>query len=41
VIVVESIPRSGTGKYLKSVLRERFRQHLATTQSGAALNQDT
>jgi len=41
VIVVESIPRSGTGKYLKSVLRERFRHHLATTPSGAALNQDT
>ena len=28
VILVESIPRSGTGKYLKSVLRERFRHHL-------------
>jgi fatty-acyl-CoA synthase len=28
VILVESIPRSGTGKYLKGVLRERFRHHL-------------
>ena len=38
VILVDSIPRSGTGKYLKSVLRERFRHHLATTPSDAALN---
>jgi acyl-CoA synthetase (AMP-forming)/AMP-acid ligase II len=29
VVLVESIPRSGTGKYLKSVLRERFRDHLS------------
>jgi fatty-acyl-CoA synthase len=29
VILVESIPRSGTGKYLKNVLRDRFRDHLA------------
>ena len=28
VIIVESIPRSGTGKYLKNVLRERFRSRL-------------
>ena len=28
VILVESIPRSGTGKYLKNVLRERFRSRL-------------
>ena len=40
VILVDSIPRSGTGKYLKSVLRERFRNRLATTPTGAALNQD-
>jgi len=40
VILVDAIPRSGTGKYLKSVLRERFRNHLAKTPSGAALNQD-
>ncbi len=40
VILVDSIPRSGTGKYLKSVLRERFRNHLATTPSGAALSRD-
>jgi len=40
VILVESIPRSGTGKYLKSVLRERFRCHLATAPSGVAQNQD-
>jgi len=26
VVLVESIPRSGTGKYLKAVLRERFRE---------------
>ncbi len=38
VILVDSIPRSGTGKYLKSVLRERFRHHLETTPTGAALN---
>ncbi|HUQ79783.1 MAG TPA: long-chain fatty acid--CoA ligase [Gemmatimonadaceae bacterium] len=31
VILVESIPRSGTGKYLKNVLRERFRGHLSAT----------
>jgi fatty-acyl-CoA synthase len=30
VILVDSIPRSGTGKYLKSTLRDRFRGHLAT-----------
>ena len=41
VILVDSIPRSGTGKYLKSVLRERFRNCLATAPSGAALNQNT
>jgi fatty-acyl-CoA synthase len=29
VVLVESIPRSGTGKYLKSVLREQFRDHLS------------
>ena len=29
VMLVESIPRSGTGKYLKSVLRERFRDVFA------------
>jgi len=40
VILVDSIPRSGTGKYLKSILRERFRNRLATTPTGAALNQD-
>jgi len=40
VILVESIPRSGTGKYLKSILRERFRDRLATAPSGAALNQN-
>jgi fatty-acyl-CoA synthase len=40
VILVDSIPRSGTGKYLKSVLRERFRNHLATTTSGAVLSRD-
>jgi len=40
VILLDSIPRSGTGKYLKSVLRERFRKRLATTPTGAALNQD-
>ena len=28
VILVESIPRSGTGKYLKNVLRDRFRTRL-------------
>jgi fatty-acyl-CoA synthase len=28
VILVDSIPRSGTGKYMKSVLRERFRDVL-------------
>jgi fatty-acyl-CoA synthase len=28
VILVDSIPRSGTGKYLKNVLRERFRSRL-------------
>ena len=28
VILVESIPRSGTGKYLKNVMRERFKSHL-------------
>ena len=37
VILVESIPRSGTGKYLKSVLRERFKGHLASvTVAGQA-----
>ena len=30
VVLVESIPRSGTGKYLKSVLRSRFRDVLGT-----------
>jgi fatty-acyl-CoA synthase len=30
VVLVECIPRSGTGKYLKSVLRERFREHLTS-----------
>src|SRR5689334_9302871 len=40
VILVESIPRSGTGKYLKSVLRERCRSHLATAPAGAAQSQD-
>lgn len=30
VVCVESIPRSGTGKYMKSVLRERFRDRLVT-----------
>jgi fatty-acyl-CoA synthase len=39
VILVESIPRSGTGKYLKSVLRERFRGHLAAPQSDETLDQ--
>jgi len=39
VILVESIPRSGTGKYLKSVLRERFREHLAMPRPDATLNQ--
>jgi fatty-acyl-CoA synthase len=29
VVLVDCIPRSGTGKYLKSVLRERFRDHLS------------
>jgi len=29
VILVESIPRSGTGKYLKNVMRERFKAHLS------------
>ena len=28
VIIVASIPRSGTGKYLKNVLREEFRDRL-------------
>jgi len=28
VVLVEAIPRSGTGKYLKNVLRERFRDRL-------------
>ena len=31
VILVESIPRSGTGKYLKNTLRDRFRTHLAAS----------
>jgi fatty-acyl-CoA synthase len=39
VILVEAIPRSGTGKYLKSVLRERYRTHLAAAQPGEAFNQ--
>jgi len=38
VILVDSIPRSGTGKYLKNVLRDRFRHHLETTPSHASLN---
>jgi fatty-acyl-CoA synthase len=38
VILVESIPRSGTGKYLKSVLRERFKAHLAS-RSDETINQ--
>lgn len=29
IVLVESIPRSGTGKYLKNVLREQFRDHLS------------
>jgi fatty-acyl-CoA synthase len=29
VILVESLPRSGTGKYMKSVLRETYRDRLA------------
>jgi fatty-acyl-CoA synthase len=29
LVLVEAIPRSGTGKYLKNVLRERFRDRLA------------
>ena len=29
VVLVASIPRSGTGKYLKSVLREQYRSYLA------------
>ena len=31
VLLVESIPRSGAGKYMKSVLRERFRDLFAVT----------
>ncbi|HEX6047846.1 MAG TPA: long-chain-fatty-acid--CoA ligase, partial [Gemmatimonadaceae bacterium] len=46
VVFVESIPRSGTGKYMKSVLRERFRDLFAavpnvspvTTSSATAAN---
>ena len=38
VILVESIPRSGTGKYLKSALRERFKTHLAA-RSDETINQ--
>jgi fatty-acyl-CoA synthase len=30
VVVVDSIPRSGTGKYMKSVLRERFKHVLGS-----------
>ena len=39
VILVETIPRSGTGKYLKNVLRERYRSHLASNQPGEPLDQ--
>jgi len=35
VILVDSIPRSGTGKYLKSVLRERFRDRLIAAEAAA------
>jgi fatty-acyl-CoA synthase len=36
VILVDSIPRSGTGKYLKSTLRDRFKGHLATRSDAQA-----
>jgi acyl-CoA synthetase (AMP-forming)/AMP-acid ligase II len=38
VILVESIPRSGTGKYLKNVLRERFRGHLSASRPDETLH---
>jgi len=36
VILVESLPRSGTGKYLKNVLRDRFRDRLASAAATPA-----
>ena len=36
VILVDSLPRSGTGKYLKNVLRDRFRDRLAETPVSAS-----
>jgi fatty-acyl-CoA synthase len=39
VILVDSIPRSGVGKYLKNALRDRFRGHLAATPPGEKLEQ--
>ena len=42
VILVESIPRSGTGKYLKNVLRHQFRDRLmaSTTTPAPTSDQD-
>ena len=42
VILVETIPRSGTGKYLKNVLRDRYRDRLVVPAdvATAATNQE-
>jgi fatty-acyl-CoA synthase len=40
VIIVASIPRSGTGKYLKNVLREEFRDRLTVGATSGSLDSD-